>query len=62
MASASTRETGTESYALAGPDVVDLMRATSSFLTRILAGRASLIDAPRDEVAAAARRSAPVAA
>ncbi|MET7423143.1 metalloregulator ArsR/SmtB family transcription factor [Dactylosporangium sp. NPDC005555] len=36
-------------YALAGPDVADLMRAARSFLTRLLAGQSELLDALRDE-------------
>src|SRR3954451_20537212 len=32
-------------YALAGPDVADLMRAARSFLTRLLAGQSELLDA-----------------
>jgi ArsR family transcriptional regulator len=40
----STREAGTVRYALAGPDVADLMCAARSFLTQILAGQAQLLD------------------
>jgi len=47
----STREGGTVTYALAGPDVADLMRAARSFLTQILAGQADMLDALRDEPA-----------
>jgi ArsR family transcriptional regulator, arsenate/arsenite/antimonite-responsive transcriptional repressor len=36
-------------YALAGPDVADLMRAARSFLTRLLAGQNELLEALRDE-------------
>ena len=36
-------------YALAGPDVAELMRAARSFLTRLLAGQRELLDALRDE-------------
>jgi ArsR family transcriptional regulator len=36
-------------YALAGPDVADLMRAARSFLTHLLAGQSELLDALRDE-------------
>jgi len=36
-------------YALAGPDVADLMRAARSFLTQLLAGQNELLDALRDE-------------
>jgi ArsR family transcriptional regulator len=47
----STREGGTVMYALAGPDVADLMRAARSFLTQILAGQADMLDALRDDPA-----------
>ncbi len=47
----STREGGTVTYTLAGPDVADLMRAARSFLTQILAGQADMLDALRDEPA-----------
>ena len=36
-------------YALAGPDVVDLMRAARSFLSGLLASQNELLDALRDE-------------
>lgn len=36
-------------YALAGPDVADLMRAARNFLTRLLAGQTELLDALRGE-------------
>jgi ArsR family transcriptional regulator len=36
-------------YALAGPDVADLMRAARSFLTQVLASQTELLDALRDE-------------
>ena len=39
-------------YALAGPDVADLMRAARSFLTRLLTGQSELLDALRDEAVA----------
>ncbi|WP_191842706.1 ArsR/SmtB family transcription factor [Catellatospora chokoriensis] len=44
-------------YALAGPDVADLMRAARRFLTDMLAGQAQLLDELRDadETAAMAR-------
>ncbi|WP_433221028.1 ArsR/SmtB family transcription factor [Dactylosporangium sp. CS-047395] len=45
----STREAGTVRYALAGPDVADLMRAARSFLTQILAGQAELLDELRED-------------
>src|SRR6185369_5560234 len=40
----SIREAGTVRYALAGPDVADLMGAARSFLTQIFAGQADLLD------------------
>lgn len=46
----STREGSSVVYALAGPDVADLMRAARRFLTDILAGQAELLDALRDEL------------
>jgi ArsR family transcriptional regulator, arsenate/arsenite/antimonite-responsive transcriptional repressor len=49
----STREGGTVRYALAGPDVADLMWAARSFLTQILDGQAQLLDELRDEPATA---------
>jgi ArsR family transcriptional regulator len=51
----STREGGTVRYALAGPDVADLMRAARSFLTQILTGQGELLDALREDVAVADR-------
>jgi len=45
----STRKGGTVRYALAGPDVADLMRAARSFLAQILNSRAELLDELRDE-------------
>jgi ArsR family transcriptional regulator len=36
-------------YALAGPDVADLMRAARSFLTQLITGQNELLDALRDE-------------
>ena len=36
-------------YALAGPDVADLMRAARSFLTKLLDGQSELLDALRVE-------------
>lgn len=47
----STREGGTVRYALAGPDVADLMRAARSFLTQLLAGQAELLEALREDAA-----------
>ena len=40
----SVRNAGSVCYALAGPDVADLMRAARSFLTQMLAGQAELLD------------------
>jgi ArsR family transcriptional regulator, arsenate/arsenite/antimonite-responsive transcriptional repressor len=51
----STREGGTVRYALAGPDVADLMRAARSFLTQILTGQGELLDALREDVTVADR-------
>jgi len=45
----STREAGAVRYALAGPDVADLMRAARNFLTQILAAKTDLLDELRDE-------------
>lgn len=39
-------------YAVARPEVVDLMRAARSFLTQVLAGQAEVLDALRDEAGA----------
>lgn len=47
----STRDGATVTYALAGPDVADLMRAARRILTEMLAGRAELLDALRAEAA-----------
>jgi ArsR family transcriptional regulator len=47
----STREGGTVTCALAGPDVADLMRAARSFLTQILTGQADVLDALREDPA-----------
>ena len=44
-----TRESDTLCYALAGPDVADLMRAARSFLSQILNGPADLLDELDDE-------------
>jgi ArsR family transcriptional regulator len=48
----STRDGGTVTYALAGPDVADLMLAARSFLSQILAGQANMLDALREDPAA----------
>jgi len=45
----SMRDGGNVVYALAGPDVADLMRAARSFLTQMLANQADLLEALRDE-------------
>src|SRR5256885_17161671 len=44
----STRSGATVVYALAGPDVADLMRAARRILTEMLAGRAQLPDSLRE--------------
>ncbi|MBO4205803.1 ArsR/SmtB family transcription factor [Micromonospora echinofusca] len=44
----STREGTTVTYALAGPDVADLMRAARRILTEMLAGQTVLLDALLD--------------
>jgi ArsR family transcriptional regulator len=53
----STREGSTVTYALAGPDVADLMRAARRILTEMLVGRTELLAALTDagEVAPVAR-------
>jgi ArsR family transcriptional regulator len=43
----STRDGSAVVYALAGPDVADLMRAARRILTEMLAGRAELLDTLR---------------
>jgi ArsR family transcriptional regulator len=58
----STREAGTVRYALAGPDVADLMRAARSFLTQILTGQAELLHELRDEPAGPDPQTATLAA
>jgi len=58
----STREGGTVTYALAGPDVADLMRAARSFLTQIIAGQAELLHELGDEPARAGPRAGMLAA
>jgi ArsR family transcriptional regulator, arsenate/arsenite/antimonite-responsive transcriptional repressor len=45
----SSREGSAVVYALAGPDVADLMRAARRILTEMLAGQAELLDALREE-------------
>jgi ArsR family transcriptional regulator len=45
----SHRDGATVMYALAGPDVADLMRAARRFITDMLARQADLLDALRDE-------------
>lgn len=44
----STRDGATVSYALAGPDVADLMRAARRILTEMLTGQSELLDALRE--------------
>lgn len=44
----STRDGAAVTYALAGPDVADLMRAARRILTEMLTGQAELLDALRD--------------
>jgi ArsR family transcriptional regulator len=46
----SAREGGTVRYALAGPDVADLMRAARGFLTQILTDQGELLEALREDV------------
>ena len=58
----STREGGNVVYALAGPDVADLMRAARSFLTQMLANQTELLEALRSEPDALAERPVPVRA
>jgi ArsR family transcriptional regulator len=48
----STRDGSTVTYALAGPDVADLMRAARRILTEMLAGQVELLDALHDAQAA----------
>ncbi|HEX5598250.1 MAG TPA: metalloregulator ArsR/SmtB family transcription factor [Micromonosporaceae bacterium] len=45
----STREGTNVTYALAGPDVADLMRAARRVLTEMLTGQAELLNALRGE-------------
>lgn len=54
----STRDGSAVTYALAGPDVADLMRAARRILTEMLAGRDEVLAALRDveETATAAAR------
>lgn len=44
----STRDGAAVTYALAGPDVADLMRAARRILTEMLTGQSQLLDALRD--------------
>jgi len=44
----SARDGSTVTYALAGPDVADLMRAARRILTEMISGQAGLLDALRD--------------
>jgi len=45
----SSRDGATVRYALAGPDVADLMRAARRILTEMITGQAGLLDALRDD-------------
>lgn len=56
----SRREGSAVIYALAGPDVADLMRAARRFLTEMLAGQAELLEALREDQAGASEESAVV--
>lgn len=58
----SRRDGSGVTYALAGPDVADLMRAARRILTEMLAGQAQLLDALRDEEVAGATTAAAVRA
>ncbi|MFC0531229.1 ArsR/SmtB family transcription factor [Phytohabitans kaempferiae] len=49
----SAREGSTATYALAGPDVADLMRAARRILTEMLAGQVELLDTLQDAQTAA---------
>ncbi|WNI17037.1 ArsR/SmtB family transcription factor [Actinacidiphila sp. ITFR-21] len=51
----STREADTVTYALAGTDVADLMRAARRILTELLAGQQDLLAELREAEAAAGR-------
>ena len=44
----STRDGSTVTYALAGPDVADLMRAARRILTEMITGQTELLDALRE--------------
>src|SRR3954447_22485393 len=48
----SSRDGAPVRYALAGPDVADLMRAARRILTEMITGQAELLDALRDDQAA----------
>jgi ArsR family transcriptional regulator len=58
----STREGGNVVYALAGPDVADLMRAARRFLTQMLANQTELLEALRSEPDTLADQPVPVRA
>ena len=49
----STREGSTVVYAMAGPDVADLLHAARRILTELLAGQRELLQELEDEAAAA---------
>ncbi|MEV6965917.1 metalloregulator ArsR/SmtB family transcription factor [Hamadaea sp. NPDC051192] len=49
----SRRDGGSVVYELAGPDVADLMAAARRFLTEMIEGQSELLEALRDEPAAA---------
>ncbi|WP_112134091.1 ArsR/SmtB family transcription factor [Glycomyces dulcitolivorans] len=52
---ASAREGSTVTYALAGPDVADLMLAARRILTEMLAGQVELLDELRESAVSRAR-------
>jgi ArsR family transcriptional regulator len=45
----SSREGSSVTYALAGPDVADLMRAARRILTEMIVGQSELLEALRDD-------------
>ncbi|MEV6373470.1 ArsR/SmtB family transcription factor [Micromonospora musae] len=56
----SRRDGSTVIYALAGPDVADLMQAARRFLTEMLTGQAELLETLREDQDDAADQSVPV--
>lgn len=56
----SRRDGSAVVYALAGPDVADLMRAARRFLTEMLAGQAELLETLREDQPGASDESAVV--